>query len=464
MWQVCCIYILQDLDKGGNIMKSKCFNRIPLILIFTFVITVTLWSNVMAKSLFVSTSGSDSVDYTTNDISHPWLTVAKAWSAAQSGDTVYFRAGTYAISSKISGPGASNINFKPYTGEFVTWSSSVTDSVFEVTKTSISVDGFSIIWLPGAGTDMSEAGFFRIGYDSSATGFTLKNCAISGNWCGDNVGVIHIRAIRGNNLDVENCSFTRTADTSCTHQGNTASIVVMYANGVTIKNNTFSGGQAIYYKYGNTTSPGPNIENNYFYHCVSGGGYNRGLHTLSYAGTFKNNIFNACGDVMVGDSYQSAPNGTNNTFDHNTFFNTQLVYSRTDATGNKLTNNIIMSGYFLELADGPSITSFSSNNNLFPATATAVRGPNYTQYTLSTWKTAAGSDANSIAGAPTFSGGSTPTTIAGFALTPGSKGDGAASDGLDMGADTSKVGSGVTISSDSSAPATPSGVKAVIIQ
>jgi hypothetical protein len=41
---------------------------------------------------------------------------------------------------------------------------------------------------------------------------------------------------------------------------------------------------------------------------------------------------------------------------------------------------------------------------------------------------------------PTYVGGATPTTIAGFALDTGSNGENAASDSEDMGADTTKVG------------------------
>ena len=52
----------------------------------------------------------------------------------------------------------------------------------------------------------------------------------------------------------------------------------------------------------------------------------------------------------------------------------------------------------------------------------------------------ANQDANSIDGVPTFVGGSTPSTIAGYALANGSNGILAASDGTDMGADVSIVG------------------------
>ena len=46
---------------------------------------------------------------------------------------------------------------------------------------------------------------------------------------------------------------------------------------------------------------------------------------------------------------------------------------------------------------------------------------------------------------PTYTGGSSPSTIAGFTLTSGSAGHAAGSDGLDMGANTTLVGMGRSV-------------------
>jgi hypothetical protein len=80
-----------------------------------------------ASPLFVSPTGSDSVTRAGNDIDHPWLTVSKAVTTAEAGDTVYFRSGTYTISSSIdtsssgnAGTEANPITYKPYPSETAT--------------------------------------------------------------------------------------------------------------------------------------------------------------------------------------------------------------------------------------------------------------------------------------------------------------------------------------------------------
>ena len=66
-----------------------------------FVILVTLSASASAKNLYVATTGSDSVTYANNSISTPWASWLQAFSSALAGDTVYFRGGTYTISSTI---------------------------------------------------------------------------------------------------------------------------------------------------------------------------------------------------------------------------------------------------------------------------------------------------------------------------------------------------------------------------
>ena len=46
------------------------------IIMTVLVITVTIAVNAWSKDLFVSPTGSDSVSYTANDLTHPWNTVA----------------------------------------------------------------------------------------------------------------------------------------------------------------------------------------------------------------------------------------------------------------------------------------------------------------------------------------------------------------------------------------------------
>jgi hypothetical protein len=79
-------------------------------------------------------------------------------------------------------------------------------------------------------------------------------------------------------------------------------------------------------------------------------------------------------------------------------------------------------------------------------------------YDLPAWRTSNSSDAHSLSATPTFVGGSSPATISGFALTSGSTGHNAASDGTDMGANVSLVGPNAGQSADVTPPAAPSGL------
>ncbi len=90
-----------------------------------FILLILLMPNlVLAKDLYVSKTGDDSVTYAANDISHPWLTVQKAASTVARGDTVYIRSGTYTEQVNIATAAGSSesdrITFINYPGESVT--------------------------------------------------------------------------------------------------------------------------------------------------------------------------------------------------------------------------------------------------------------------------------------------------------------------------------------------------------
>jgi hypothetical protein len=359
--------------------------------------------------------------------------------------------GSYTLSSATISSGAANILHRPYSTEAVTWTSTwkanggqATDTPIAVNHSNITVDGFTLSWLPGAMTD-TEKGFFRVGFNATtANNFTLKNCAVTTDCSGDNDAFVHAKNTDSNGLTIKNCTFYRS---SYNANENTAFLVIMHTNSVLISNNEFTGGSSIYFKYANdTVSLGPTIINNYFYNCKSAT-WGRNLHTLSKNGVYRNNIFNACGAVSFGDSY-TEPNGYGNLIDHNTFYNTQVAVIRSQSTGNTITNNIFVSGYYIDLEDGPATNSFNSNYNLMPATGTVAREANYTVNTLAQWKTKhqVGDilyhDTHSVGGTPDFVG--TPTAIANFALDTGSPGLGSCADNSDMGADVALVGTGNT--------------------
>jgi hypothetical protein len=65
--------------------------------------------------------------------------------------------------------------------------------------------------------------------------------------------------------------------------------------------------------------------------------------------------------------------------------------------------------------------------------------PSYNDYNLCTGGPCAGGGPHSLTGTPTYVGGASPTTYAGFALTAGSLGHNAGSDGKDIGTSVSGI-------------------------
>src|SRR5208283_2602272 len=76
-------------------------------------------SPALAADYYVSPSGSDSFPGT---LSQPFLTIQKAASVMEAGDTAFIRAGTYreTVIPKNSGTQNAPITFMPYNGESVT--------------------------------------------------------------------------------------------------------------------------------------------------------------------------------------------------------------------------------------------------------------------------------------------------------------------------------------------------------
>jgi hypothetical protein len=130
--------------------------------------------------------------------------------------------------------------------------------------------------------------------------------------------------------------------------------------------------------------------------------------------TVTNNVFvqdpvSATNEVIVAG-------GNGDVFDHNTFGSTHSSprFGNPNGCGLNtnitLTNNILMGG--ITLTDGQSSSSFTENYSLIPGGGTGL---------------------NTISGSPTFVGGASPTTLAGFQLTSGSLGFGVGASGTNIG-------------------------------
>ena len=222
---------------------------------------------------------------------------------------------------------------------------------------------------------------------------------------------------------------------------------------------------------------GPTIKNNFIYDCTR----SNLLLTCNYA-TISNNIIAKISassgiGVWLGQNGGERDNtGSDyNIWDHNTFYNCGIRFdcaAGTDpgATYNTVTNNLYQSSmtgdsFVYEYSVCSETWNATLDYNLYPSGSSIIhRG---TAYTLSTWRAHEGQDANAVTGTPTFVGGVTPTTIAGFALTSGSIGKNAGSDGKDIGADVSLVGIKTAVlapTTDKVAPAKPTDINIILTQ
>ncbi len=243
------------------------------------------------------------------------------------------------------------------------------------------------------------------------------------------------------------------------------SVVYGCPSGVTIKNNTFSGGvsdgiQVLGGACSVKIGPG-NVFSGILesqcgaVHCDAIQFYGAGANNVIEGNYFKN-----------GDTFLMMPDGSNNVtvrnnvfdgggvsyeyklqfgsaanliFEHNTIYNASVaIDSKTGsaASSNAIVRNNIISGFSVfKTTGGSGCTNCTFSNNLFDDSG-AARG------------------SGNVIGAPTYvGGGSNPSTWPGFQLTTSSLGYRAASDGMD-------IGSTVFTSSTQIAPNPPTNVSA----
>jgi len=147
------------------------------------------------------------------------------------------------------------------------------------------------------------------------------------------------------------------------------------------------------------------LTGNYF-HGNSTGVMNAGC--ASQNGLYTDNVFISDGEYLD----QIVMTGTNaGTYTNNTLVNSSIRFLSNGcgfATNAVLRNNIIRQGLNLDAGQTTSSFTMSNNNGISQGT-------------------------NNISGTPTFVGGSTPSTWAGFQLSAASVGRNAGSDGTDIG-------------------------------
>jgi hypothetical protein len=350
--------------------------------------------------------------------------IATALSGATAGDTICLGAGSYAFNAATSKASLTKVQL----------ADGVTQA--QVTISSLDVqNGANNLWFDGmtVGTSQSDWG----NGSGSPTNLRVTNVKFTGPVC------INSRTANANilidastfiGLD-EGCNEGRIGVTGSSGGSD---------NGVTISNSEFSGGNSDAIQITNSargTVIGPG---NYFHditscevHCDVLQPYG-GVNT-TFIGNYVHDVdgvianFDCNGEPLHlidnvidqgADSAQAAVaiSGANgDTLIGNTFSSTTEVqiYGGNGNCGATNQNMTIRDNVF---HGGCSLSGGSSNTISFNlVTTTACRGT------------------SGINGSPTFAGGSSPTTVAGFALAGGSAGEDAASDGQDMGAPISSL-------------------------
>lgn len=305
---------------------------------------------------------------------------------------------------------------------------------------TVEVDGQDY-WL-WYGFDLAGTSGHWFGQDTSTSHHTIRNMVgVMTGTGGDNIGFFY-----GINSNIDyfgafNNNFTGPGVAGV--HGNTACLITFGSVNLRWENNIVTNcPRPLYYKHANVVTPTDvHIRKNYQYDTVagsepcffSGDGSNSGVWEIV------DNIFESNVEISNGGG-GAQPDSL--TIENNTFFRDLQLQGGGGGEGNDdvvnstVRNNVINVDYEL-LRYTSNTNTNTSNYNLFGNNAIYQTT---TYSSLATWQSATSQDANSVFGAPTFVGGATPSTIAGYALDVGSNGKDAGSDGNDMGANVTTVG------------------------
>lgn len=309
-----------------------------------------------SRSLFVSTSGSDSSG--DGSITRPWATVTKAAAAALPGDTIYMRGGVYTKGATIYGSGLPGkpITLKPYNGESV-----VFDGASRATTRGIQLSGVATSdWVFEDLTirDFIYQGF--IGWDRNDR-LILRNLRFERNGYG-------ITFFSSNGARIENVRMLESAYSgfSCSpYTGDPGCVDLLITDTVAIR--TLGGNNTAYDAFG--IEKGDRIT---FLRCVAAGGPGDGFD-IKAANAHLDRVvaYNNRNNLKLWNGNSSV---TNSLF-YDAFADANVTAVSTGSTITLLNNtiaNVSGVGYQLRIAYGaaPGTRLIARNNlivNLNPA-------------------------------------------------------------------------------------------------
>jgi len=423
-----------------------------------------------AKDLYVSTTGSDSVSYTNNTLNTPWKSIGHALYNLKAGDHLWVRGGTYTPTYAIwladdytnranggdqnetmnsqSGTASAPVIIENYNNE-----KAIIDVANVAPITFINLDNKSY-WTFRGLTLINTQQAFLIGENSASTHNTFENLSITANRGGDNLGGVAVYNGNGEYTTIQNNVITGPGTGSSIHQ-NTNCVYLRKINHAKILNNTLSNAPiGIYFKHLNTGLKQSDVDIEVAYNYIT----NTSRSSLEYNGSFTyihDNIIGANNSNMHFAEDDGGAGGDYNIIEHNTFMTGKIALDSTlgsgdpwpGAVGNTFRNNLFMKP--LEIHIYSSYTDATVwEPNMFPSTTA-----------ISTYGKTLTLPSGSVTGTPTFTGGTTPTTIAGFTLASSSLGKSKASDGTDLGARIDRFG---TDSSTTAAPMAPGSIQITV--
>lgn len=384
--------------------------------------------------------------------------ISDAFGNADSGDTIYLRGGTYTITVPLetanNGESGNVITFENYIGETPHITATNIEAVIQIEHEYVLLKGLTVSM---TNIPSGDHGVIEIGADGVSGDYAeINDCIITINseQGRDNISCIRLQTERADYTYIHD-SYINPHYTSDTHK----SVGVQFlgspgARGVRIENCEIKNGDiGIMYKHAsenNTSGMGATVKNNYFYNHVRAGVMGNPVYI-----SITNNLF-VDAPVDLGEN-GGGNQGHHNTFSHNTHHAGNCKFTNTNPTSygaltyNTISNNIFtVESQYAPYSGNTDAHYTTANYNLY-ITGNAVLEYG-THYSLAGWQSHYSQDADSISGAPTFTGGASPTTIAGYSLSSGSDGYKACADGSDIGADVSLVGVNAGAESSGSIP------------
>lgn len=427
---------------------------------------IAICSQVIAKELYVSTQGDDSLSKDQVSISSPWKSITKGIYNLQAGDTLYIRGGFYTpkyplllrsdYANRTYG-GDPSIEMNSESG---TVSNPVTITSYQ--NETVVIDASEVApfvtldnksyWVFKNIEVINSQTAFAVGVNGESPHNTFDNIKITASRGGDNSANIKLNSDSADYTTIKNCTLTGPGTGSSIH-ANTSAIYARKMNNLTVENNILRNVPiGLYFKHANAAanaaSVNISISNNFVYNTSR----NSMQINANYA-VIANNIFGKNNNGLSNNEANGVPGGDYNIYDHNTFYSggigfnssTQSGDSLPGSIGNTFSNNLVFDTVGLnQYADYDHKTK--SDHNLYIGGIDIIY-ENRVSYGLSAWREKSSTDVNSIQGSVDFIELGEANAVSNFALSAQSSGYKAGTDGKNIGADTNNVGPQVNVTS-----------------